>query len=570
MKSISLAKMLTQSNKHSWLRRLSLFTMSTVAAISISSPAIAAETIRFVTSAIRLDIKISDLQTYAEEGKLSRDLTTYFNLAGASQEDRAAFRTALTTKAPIDPLLLSRALNTEEGERLLNYFGRVINIQGGRNGKYSIRGALVTSALEPEGLTLLNVLNNFSTNIEINVSQAITLAKLIDIVVQATYLFAEEVGNLAQAEAEQAQPVNFAQLPDPRQPGKYQVVQKRWNLTDDERNRRFYVNIYQPQKELSAQNPVIIISHGLSSSPEDFSQRAEHLASYGYVVALPQHPGSHIQQTQDFLEGDSRQIFQRNEFIDRPKDVSYTLDELERRNNSEFGGKLDLDNVGAFGHSFGGYTVLAIAGATINFERLEENCALELGELNTALLLQCRALRLERQEYDFRDERVKAVYAINPVNSGVFGSKELKKIEIPVFIAAGSYDPATPFVFEQTSSFPRLTESPATYLQLQEGQAHVDFSQLDAGITDMLETVASLTLPSPDLLDGYTNSLMLSFFKVYISENQDYEPYLQSSYAIYLSEGEDFKTDLITKVSAPKLDQVIGKFLAENNIDRDE
>jgi predicted dienelactone hydrolase len=346
------------------------------------------------------------------------------------------------------------------------------------------------------------------------------------------------------------------------------VVTQRWNLTDSERNRQFYVDVYQPQQGLSQQNPVIIISHGLSSRPEDFAKRAEHLASYGYLVALPQHPGSDVQQTEDFLEGASRQIFQLNEFIDRPKDISYTLDELERRNSSEFGGKLDLDNVGAFGHSFGGYTVLAIAGATPNFERLEKMCAFELGKLNTALLLQCRALKLEQKDYNFRDERVKAIYAINPVTAGLFGTKELKKIKIPIFIAAGSYDPATPFVFEQTSTFPRLTESPYTYLQLQEGQAHVDFSELDAGISDMLETVASLTLPSPTLLDDYTNSLMLTFFEVHLSENQDYQPYLQPAYAIYLSEGQDFKTDLITKDSSAELEQVIEKFTAEKRIER--
>ena len=224
--------------------------------------------------------------------------------------------------------------------------------------------------------------------------------------------------------------------------------------------------------------------------------------------------------------------------------------------------------MGVFGHSFGGYTVLGIAGATPNFERLEKACTDEISQLNTALLLQCRALKLERKDYNFRDERVKAVYAINPVNRAIFGRQELRKIEIPTFIAAGNYDPATPFVFEQAVTFPEITEAPQKYLQLQEGQAHVDFSQLDAGITDMLETLGSLTLPNPDLLDDYTNSMMLAFFEVHISDNKDYEPYLQSAYAVYLSEGEDFKTDLITKASAQELKQVIDKFIEEKNIPR--
>lgn len=407
MKSTHLAKISTQANKFSWLHRLSLFTISSLAAINIGLPVIAAETIRFVTSALRLDIPVNDLQTYAEEGRLSRQLTTYFNLAGASEEERAIFREALTIRAEIDPLLLSRALNTEEGERLLDNFGEVINIQGGRNGKFAIRGTLVQSALEPEGLTLLNILSNFPTNIQIDVSRAIVISRIVDDIIKATYAFAEEVENLAQAQAEQAPPVDFSKLPDLTQQGKYQVVTERWNLTDSQRNRNFYVDIYKPQQLSSQKYPVIIMSHGLSSKPEEFARQAEYLASHGYVIALPQHPGSDIQQAQDFIEGNSRQIFRRNEFIDRPKDISYTIDELERRNSSEFGGKLDLDNVGVFGHSFGGYGVMAVAGATINFEILEKFCADDHERFNTSLLLQCRALKLERKDYNFRDERVK-------------------------------------------------------------------------------------------------------------------------------------------------------------------
>ena len=57
------------------------------------------------------------------------------------------------------------------------------------------------------------------------------------------------------------------------------------------------------------------------------------------------HEYDNKKQTEDFLEGFSRQIFIQNEFIDRPLDISYTIDELERRNDSLFSGKLDLKNV---------------------------------------------------------------------------------------------------------------------------------------------------------------------------------------------------------------------------------
>jgi predicted dienelactone hydrolase len=144
---------------------------------------------------------------------------------------------------------------------------------------------------------------------------------------------------------------------------------------------KFYVDVYRPQKEREGKTPVVIISHELSSSPEDFAKRAEHLASYGYVVALLQH-------FQDLLEGYTGKIFYLDELLNRPLDISQTLDELERRNITEFGGKLNLENVGVVGHSFGVYTVLALGGATIDFKGLKKDCNIELGKLNTALLLQ--------------------------------------------------------------------------------------------------------------------------------------------------------------------------------------
>ena len=57
------------------------------------------------------------------------------------------------------------------------------------------------------------------------------------------------------------------------------------------------------------------------------------------------------------------------EYVDRPLDISFTLDELERLTavGGAYQGRLDLNRVGMIGHSLGGYTTLAIAGAPINY-----------------------------------------------------------------------------------------------------------------------------------------------------------------------------------------------------------
>jgi predicted dienelactone hydrolase len=263
------------------------------------------------------------------------------------------------------------------------------------------------------------------------------------------------------------------------------------------------------------------------------------------------------------LEGYHRDTFDVNDFINRPKDISYVIDELQRRNQSEFQGKLDLENVGVTGHSFGGYTALAVAGAQIDFAYLQQECDRQYNGLDTALLLECRALELPRQVYNFRDSRVKAVFAANPVNRAIFGPQGLSKISIPVLLAAGSYDPATPVVFEQAGSFTWLT-TPNKYLAMIEGQAHVNFSELDGGMKKTIDSVGDLTLPSQDLISNYANSLKLAFFGVYISNNNRYRPYLQSSYAEYLSQNEQFKLDLISGASSNDLAAAIEKFKLEH------
>ena len=53
--------------------------------------------------------------------------------------------------------------------------------------------------------------------------------------------------------------------------------------------------------------------------------------------------------------------------VNRPLDVTFAIDQLEVLNRSEgpLQGRLDLNRVGAAGHSFGAYTTLAVAGEVL-------------------------------------------------------------------------------------------------------------------------------------------------------------------------------------------------------------
>ena len=237
---------------------------------------------------------------------------------------------------------------------------------------------------------------------------------------------------------------------------------------------------------------------------------------------------------EEMLQGFSREIMKVDEYIDRPLDVSYVIDELERRNSREFGGRLDLNDVGVMGHSFGGYTALALAGAKLNFETLEEICGRNLWGTNWSLLLQCRALELPRKDYDFRDERITSTLVINPVTSAVFGAEGLSQVSIPVLLAAGSSDPATPAAIEQLQAFVWI-HTDDKYFALVEGQAHVNFSKLDAQMKAVLNSLPDLSIPNQQVIDTDGNALLVAFAEVYVAENEEFRPYLTSSYAKYIS-----------------------------------
>ena len=524
--------------------------------VGTHGPTITAEKINFIVGPLRLSLNISSLENFADEGTIDRRLADYFRMAGVGEAEQIRFREVLSKKLEIDPVLFSRLLRTKMGEDLLTRWGEHINIQGGRNGKYALRGAIVKSAFDDEGLTLINVLRHLPTNMQINVNQALSLAARFDSIIIATNFFREEISQLAQQEIANALPTDFSTLPDLRQPGKLPVQKNQWTLTDSQRNRTFQVYIYQPQQQQNGTYPIVIASHGLASSPEHFSDYAEHLASYGYVVAVPQHPGSDRQQLQNLKRGLSRQIFLTSEFIDRPKDISYVIDELERRNQIAMRGKLDLNKIAVIGHSFGGYTALAVAGATLEFEHLAQECP---GSLNLSLLLQCSALNLDPEVYSLKDERVKAIALTNPLKSAIFGPKGLSRVSIPVYVQAGKYDPATPFVLEQVRPFPWFKSS-NRYLSLQEGDTHADISELDGGLAELIDNFVYLSLPEPGLLTSYNQALILAFLQVHLRENESFRPYLQSAYAEHLSQGEEFKAFLITNDSLEGLEKAIAKF----------
>ncbi len=500
-------------------------------------PIVAAERINIIWQSLRLTLEVSSLEQFANEGIINQELEFYFQAVGLDDNQQESLKELLVTQYPIDGVQLSKFLNTPTGEILLERLGILASLPGGRNGKYLLRGALVQAALDSEkGFSLLNILNHLSTNIQLNVEEIEKTLEYQQRLALATNSLIKNASEISQDNISELN-IDYSKISDIRKQGKYGVNSvKVIKLTDEKRQRSFDLHLYQPENWKPEKTPVIIVSHGLGSHPNDFSMLGKQLASYGFLVAIPQHIGSDQQQIENMLNGYSRDLYDLQEFINRPLDITYILDELERRNKREFGNRLKLDKVGVIGHSFGGYTALSVAGSTWDFQNIKNYCDRQIWEANLSMLLQCQTLDLPRQDYNFRDSRVAAIAIINPVNSVIFGSQGLSKIDIPIIISAGTNDPATPPIIEQIRTF-AWVKSEDKYLFVMKGQAHfLTPPEKNNQINNLINLLVDFKQVDDDLFTTYNNTKSLAFFQFHLSEDKDYEIYLKPGYWQYISD----------------------------------
>ena len=299
--------------------------------------------------------------------------------------------------------------------------------------------------------------------------------------------------------------------------------------------------------------PVIVISHGLGSDRTSFTYLAEQLASYGFAVAVPEHPGSNAKQLQSLLSGRANQVAEPNEFINRPLDVKYLLDELQRLDAYNLSFQLNFQQVGVIGQSFGGYTALALAGAKLNFKQLQTNCDEPNDIWNVSLLLQCRALDLPETDYNLQDPRVKAAIAINPIDSSIFGQAGLERIQVPVMIVGGSTDTVAPVLSEQILPFSWL-DTAQKYLVVIERASHFSIIGETNPNQQAFVLPPQAIGPSPAIARRYMSALGVAFFQTYIAGNTQYRDYLSSAYVQAINQAP-LNISLVQSLSITQLTQ---------------
>jgi predicted dienelactone hydrolase len=531
---------------------LGLWMLPIASVVVTASSALAADRVTISYGLLERSISINSLDIYAREGHITEDFQKYTQYL--DQEQLLQLRQILRAKSDLSPIAVSQFLYTDQGEVLLNRLSEVIRTETNLPGFYAIRGALILAAAEPEGLTVVNVLKQFPLDsVRIDLGRSLRILGDLETLIRQTQGAISLIQQQAALEAQDVASVPLITLPDLRSPGSLAWDKYTIQLRDRKRDRAFPVDLYVPNDQTPA--PLIVISHGLGSDRSSYAYLARQLASYGFAVAVPEHPGSNTDQLKALISGRANQVTEPAEFINRPLDIKFLLDVITRRSQSDprFAGRINLQQIGVVGQSFGGYTALALAGAKLDFQQLAADCA-PTDTFNLSLLLQCRATELPHLLPDLHDDRVKAIIAINPVGSSLFGKQDFANIQIPVMLISGGADTVAPALLEQIRPFTWL-KTPNKYLMLMARGTHFSTIDVPNPNNEVLALPPDIIGPKPELARTYLEAISVAFLGTYVANQPKYPPYLGSAYIRLLSQ-PSLSVNLVKSLTADQLDKI--------------
>lgn len=194
--------------------------------------------------------------------------------------------------------------------------------------------------------------------------------------------------------------------------------------------------------------PLVILSPGFAIQDTSYAWLADHLTSHGFVVVSPQH----------FESLDPSKLWLST--IERPQDVLTVFAYIDEQVQvgGEFEGLIDNETVAVIGHSYGGYTALAAAGAQMDTSAFKDACEMASNSSDPLVFL-CDALLPHLNEMAksaglnsaplglwpaWADPRVDAVVAMAG-DAAMFGQAGFAQVIVPVMAMGGTADRDSPF-----------------------------------------------------------------------------------------------------------------------------
>ncbi len=197
----------------------------------------------------------------------------------------------------------------------------------------------------------------------------------------------------------------------------------------------FTMSVSNNSEPIKTKYPLVMLSHGTGGLSLTHHEIAAATARAGFIVVALTHPGDNYR--------DRSMVGKLDYLTERPRQVSRTLDAFLAE--AKWGPLVDVNQIVFIGHSAGGFTGLALLGATPSFANSVKHCAINFDEDGWF----CRQFGSKEKAIenaknlnslpiiaDSKDPRFKAFVLISPV--GIFSEPAaLTTLKTPtlVFIA---------------------------------------------------------------------------------------------------------------------------------------
>lgn len=212
-----------------------------------------------------------------------------------------------------------------------------------------------------------------------------------------------------------------------------------------------------------------MLSHGAGGDGANYAWLSEHLAARGHLVAAVNHYGESRVYGQDTVE---RLAILRP--WTRPEDVRFAISALLA--DEKWGPLIHPDRIGGVGHSAGGHTLLVLAGADYDTQRMGPYCASAAARADRGCAYARGLTESDWLAIGVRPDRplpteprLAALFLMEPAMAPSFSDASLARVAIPVQLVAAKPGDFLPFEPHAARFARRLPAAALTTLEHGEG-----------------------------------------------------------------------------------------------------